>query len=693
MADAPQIGFTEARFIDSRPDTSTARAIGAIGDVVKEVRVGKFQEELEESADRIREFAQADKNDIRFSSLRKDIIDTKLFGTFRKALDQNKSTEAAALIAAEAEVKRLINKNPGFAPDIRKLARDTLGLDPLGSKFKFGIEDLQDTATKTEIGREVANVREEMRLSGASQVQTESAVNQVLRISRLNRGLDETEALIATGQAKIPEHTDKFLGIAHTWSEDFQVRTSLVIQEFKGQETIDLATSSKLNEEINVQQQAAIRQFDESLAAAGIEIDPTERDARVATFSKVYDNAREFVNDRDFLAIAENISKVQELNLGLTVAELIPGFVAIQKVFPGEAVAIYTMLGNPKSPLHKALLSRNATVRALKGSDQVVAMMNEIESSLNNMITEPGKVSKSANDIVNATLANLKRRGNPQEETIEKLYQAIISKNVAEGKAGGFHLKYIASIFNMNEIGKLEQGIVFNSEASTEGEVKKLAAAANKAGLVVDLDNEGNFTFTSVRADEPANISPLINEAAIRNMASFLGFPSEEVEGTELPSVVNFFKPLLKVSDNPLYRKAFPKGKQGYIRKIQDALVDEVGGARTEGSGSVGAEAVDDLTVNVLPTEKVKPLPTKNGREVSPTTLEPGRYERKNGTQVDVEIGPSGQKIVIEVDSFEEANLTKPTEGDLAQLDDGTLAIVRNGKLVKPTAQDLQVIG
>ena len=52
------------------------------------------------------------------------------FNSIASAVAQGSTTQAAASLKLESELKRMTNANPGFGPDLRSLARDIAGYDP-----------------------------------------------------------------------------------------------------------------------------------------------------------------------------------------------------------------------------------------------------------------------------------------------------------------------------------------------------------------------------------------------------------------------------------------------------------------------------------------------------------------------------------------------------------------------------------
>jgi len=620
--DAPEIGFTEARFINARPDTSTAQAIGVIGDVVKEVKVDKFQGDLQESADRIREFSLASKSDIRFSSLRKDIIDTKLFSTFQKALVQNKSTEAAALISAEAEVKRLINKNPGFAPEIRKLARDTLGLDPLGSKFKMDIADpsTTDPLSKTELGKRFLNTKTFAAQQGLSEEDTQVLLNRESRIWNLERQADEQDLREKGGEKTVRLSFQKTMTSVDKWLEDFQATSALKLRG-KDQKFFDDNIKGELLQEIQLQKRINRQSFIESLTNADIGLDDASRSEKLKQFDRQFKEMEDWVGSKDFLATANRMNEISAAANELGLRTIMPVLSGLQDAFGDRAIDVFKLIDNPESSLHKILLELDPVTQIAPANAFV-----RLKDIFTKLSVNPGSITELEREVVTALYQEGSDRGSLGDENTKKM-------NDDFQKSGDtFPLKYYASRKGKTVTPEALE-YVGAEESNTEDQVTKLFTMAKSRGFEVSIDDQGTFAFAS-KGDIPLETRALLEDPE-RAGLSVLGSRQELAAGVV---VDNFLGPMLELSGRSSYNKVFKTGKQGYIKRIRDTIFE-------------------------LEREEIK------------AKTPPSKPEAKKE-----EAAPA-------------PDFSQVDEGSIIQLNDGTVAIIKNGKLVEPTSEDLQLRG
>lgn len=145
------MAFTDARLNVPEPqvrvhrdqaptDTTTAQAISAFGQLGGQLRLGQLEGNLEQNlADtgNIINTINAGPDAVR-EAVSSGNIDatTDKFKRIAASVNQGKISEQRATIEAEVELRKAINRAPGFADQFRKTANDILGFNPSGASLE-----------------------------------------------------------------------------------------------------------------------------------------------------------------------------------------------------------------------------------------------------------------------------------------------------------------------------------------------------------------------------------------------------------------------------------------------------------------------------------------------------------------------------------------------------------------------------
>ena len=137
------------------PDTSTANLIQQVGEVagntVRDVQKNRLEADLQQSADVVTAISGAVEQkgrgvfdtsgevntegltpDLQQQIARVQAAAGDKFKRIASAVKQGAMAENAAALETESAVRKLINQTPGFAPEIKQLARELTGFDPTG---------------------------------------------------------------------------------------------------------------------------------------------------------------------------------------------------------------------------------------------------------------------------------------------------------------------------------------------------------------------------------------------------------------------------------------------------------------------------------------------------------------------------------------------------------------------------------
>ena len=358
--------------------------IGIAADAAKTTFVGYKGDQYEESLKNIQKLAVADRtNELNpdqpiFSEEEMRVLakSDKIFRSFSAARDQGALTDTAARIAAESELKRLINQFPGLGPEIRAAAAQGAGFDPTGSQFAFNTRALPAEGatkdTRTDLQKRMDDNVVDSKLLGIPVNIMQANTKEDFLLERQQSLIDKRTGMDSLG-------TEDVFNTAHITS--VQNVNNLQKLIFKSVVTPDGIDVSGLTPDVLTGISATTRQLKngqvielrQNLQGRGV--DPKVIGTEVARLNKTYDDFQAVVDDASIWEAIRERKEGSDNLMELVVARNWTALKAASTVFPADpARGLDLLRDNPSASgdqriITDVLASLDPKTRALGLSD------------------------------------------------------------------------------------------------------------------------------------------------------------------------------------------------------------------------------------------------------------------------------------------------------------------------------------
>jgi hypothetical protein len=346
------MAFTDARInvaepqvqqsLDQAPvDTTAAAAVSAFGELGGEFRLGQLEGNLErnlqDTANIIGTFNAGGIDGIRDAVAEGNIDPTTAkFQRIAAGVDQGKISQQRAAIEAEVELRKAINKAPGFADQFRKTANDLLGFNPSGAALEQLFLSGPDSSTLTKGQKEM--LRAQDLVDSGFYPDVTSAVRDIRAadVREIQRGK-------VTAQIQRAEISAPRVAIAGGRFAQEEMNNAMLIGMKQQNETGAVKDTEELINSMNATALATIDEITSAMADSGTAYKQDAYDNVVEEVNRVRDANIEILQNKDVLAVLTKRRDIMNTLLDMEAINIAPSLALISRFGEG-AVEKYVEL-------------------------------------------------------------------------------------------------------------------------------------------------------------------------------------------------------------------------------------------------------------------------------------------------------------------------------------------------------------
>lgn len=380
------------------PDTTTAQAISAAGSFAGEqIKVAR-KEELQNELQTLGQEAFAAKQG------RELEVTTDRFKRLQAAKEQGAVSDTFLKIEAEKVLKEVIDKNPGFAPELRQSAASILGFDPTGSEIKSLFQLGAGKAEKTATDKMMDQAR---ALAAGNSGLTEETAFQLIQKAQIGKLQAEAVTNNATiGKASADQVFSTFSGNADAFVTSAIQDVNQQVAENGGVKTPEMYLGA-----LTKQKQALMADFRTSITQSGITLAPDKLREYQSQLDAQFADIEELAAEGTFDKILQRQTNSVGNAVALTGFEFYGDLAAINKAAGGAATAEYVKaLSNLSNPKMFELLKSQSPGLARISKDPA-ALQTALSARMQNIMGVGGKAPATQEeaqleDVVRRTMIN-----------------------------------------------------------------------------------------------------------------------------------------------------------------------------------------------------------------------------------------------------------------------------------------------